>query len=160
MTLERRVSRLEKIEEGRATTPSADALCSALKGALNVALRDFPNELEEVLAHLSGKRLGDAKDVLEHLTTGAEEGHNGLILTPRAVGGVLHLLMHGALDTRENIADRIREPIVEFCGDNLTLQETIVLLYYDITRNSGVFRDYPVAFACLCLNGGHGFRSE
>lgn len=134
----------------RATTVDVPALASAL----TVALKNYPEELEETFAHLSSGRLGDAKDVLERLTTGKEDGHT---ITPRAVGGVIHLLMRGALDTRENIADLMREPLTEYTN-NQDLQETIVLLLYDLTGDYKVFRNHPVAFACVCLNGGHAFR--
>lgn len=150
MTRERRVARLEKIEDGRAPTFDAEYFFSALKGALTAALSDYPDVLTETLAHLSSGHLDDAKDVLEHLTTGKENDH---ILTPRAVGGVIYLLLHGALDERGNIADRIREPLIAYCSGNVVLQDTIVLLLYDLTGDYRVFRDYPVAFACVCLNG-------
>jgi hypothetical protein len=154
--MKKRLERLElescKRRERCTSTFDADALTAALA----VALRDYPEKLAETLAHLSGGRLGDAKNVLEHLTTGEEDRH---VLTPRAVGGVIHLLMHGALDTRENIADRIREPLIEYTNSK-ALQETIVMLLYDLTGNYMVLRDRPVAFFCVCLNGGHAFRID
>jgi hypothetical protein len=73
------------------------------------------------------------KDVLEHLTTGEEDRNT---LTPRAVGGVIHLLMHGALDTRENIADRIHEPLTEYTNSK-DLQDAIVLLFSPSRRRTG-----------------------
>ena len=74
-------------------------------------------------------------------------------------GGVIHLLMHGALDTRENIADQIREPLIEYTNSAI-LQDTIVMLLYDLTSNYMVLRDYPVSFGYVCLNGGHVFRID
>ena len=71
----------------------------------------------------------------------------------------MHLLMHGALDTRENIADRIREHLVEYTN-SAVLQETIVMLLYDLTSNYMVLRDYPVSFGSVCLNGGNVFRID
>lgn len=154
--MKKRLERLElesrKRREKRTTTLDAHLLASAL----TVALRDYPKELAETLAHLSSGRLGDAKDVLEHLTTGDEDRY---ALTPRAVGGVIHLLMHDACDTRENIADRIREPLIEYTNSKV-LQETIVMLLYDLTDDYMVFRDHPVAFFSACLNGGHAFRID
>jgi len=154
--MKKRLERLElesrESRERRTTTIDAHALASAV----TVALRNYPEELAETLTHLSSGRFGDAKDVLEHLTTGEEDHYT---LTPRAVGGVIHLLMHGALDTRENIADRIREPLTEYTNSK-DLQETVVMLLYDLTGDDMVFRDHPVAFACVCLNGWHAFRID
>jgi hypothetical protein len=154
--IKKRLERLElesrKSRERETTTLDVPAFASALA----VALRDYPEELAETFAHLSSGRLGDARDVLEHLTTGKEDDHT---LSPRTVGGVIHLLMHGTLDTRENIADRIREPLTEYTNSE-DLQESIVLLLYDLTGNAGVFRDHIVAFACMCMNGVHGFRID
>jgi hypothetical protein len=155
--MKKRLERLElesRERHGRGTTTLNMRLLSAV---LNTALREYPKELAETVAHLSNGRLGDAKDVLEHLTTGDEDRHARL--TPRAIGGVTHLLMHGALDTRENIADQIREPLIEYT-DSKVLQETIVMLLYDLTGDYMVLRDYPAAFACMCLSGGHVFRVD
>jgi hypothetical protein len=153
--MKKRVERLELETYGRRERGATKLDVHALASALTVALRDYPEELAETFAHLSNGRLGDAKDVLEHLTTGDEDRH---ALTPQAVGGVIHLLMHGALDTHETIADRMREPLIEYTNSNV-LQETIVLLLYDLTGDYMVFRDQIVAFACLCLNG-HAFRID
>jgi hypothetical protein len=133
---------------------TVEEITATLASMANAALSNYPEVLTETLAHLSSGHLGDAKSVLEHVVTGKEEDY---IVTPRAVGGVLHLLMHGALDTSGNIADRIREPIIEYCGDNDVLKDTIVLLLFDLAGDGWVFRDYPVAFACVCLNSGHAF---
>lgn len=154
--LKKRVERLERESRERRERRTTTLDWHLLGSALAVALRDYPEELTETLEHLSSGRFGDAKDVLENITTGDEDRH---ALTPRAVGGVIHLLMHGALDTRENIADRMREPLIEYTNSK-DLQDTIVMLLHDLTGNAFVFRDYPVAFGCVCLNGGHAFLKD
>ncbi|MFZ0926947.1 MAG: hypothetical protein WCE82_10730 [Halobacteriota archaeon] len=155
--MKKRLERLELESRERHERRTTTLDVRLLAAVLNTALRDCPKELAETFAHLSSGRLGDAKNVLEHLTTGEEDCLARL--TPRAIGGVIHLLMHGALDTRENIADRICEPLTEYTNSK-ALKETIVMLLYDLTSNYMVLRDYPVAFACVCMNGGHVFRID
>ncbi|MGZ7179917.1 MAG: hypothetical protein ACXVIB_03800 [Halobacteriota archaeon] len=185
-TLERRVETLEKQRRKRSTTLNAKSFITRIRhwatelgkqqeehtstldpndpsdlifSALILALKDYPNEFKQVFACLLDGRLGDARDVLARCITDNEG--DGNVLTPRAVGGVLHMLMHGALDSSaQNVADRIRAPLLEYCGDDTTLQDTIVLLLYDLISDYMVFRDYPVAFGLVCLNDGHGFHID
>lgn len=153
--LKKRLERLERETSNRRESRAPILDERLLVSALAVALTDYPNELEETLAHLSSGRLGDAKDVLEHITTGDEDR---VVLTPRAVGGVIHLLMCGALERHGNIADQIREPLIEYTK-NRALQDTIVLLLSDFIDDYMVFRDHPVAFFYPCMTG-HGFRID
>jgi hypothetical protein len=153
--LKKRVERLErttgKRRERGATTLDERLLVSAL----SVALTDYPKEFEETLTHLASGRLGDLKDILKHITTGDEDR---VVLTPQAVGGVIHLLMCGALESDGNIADQIREPLIEYTQSRV-LQDSIVLLLYDFIGDYLVFRDHPVAFFYPCMTG-HGFRID
>jgi hypothetical protein len=55
-------------------------------------------------------------------------------------------------NTGENIADRMREPLLEYT--NSSLQETIMMLLYNLTGHLMVYMDRPVAFSCTYLNGG------
>jgi len=151
--IKKRVERLERKSRARHERHTTSLDVRLFAAVLNTALRDYPEKLEETVAHLSSGRLGDAKEVLECITTGKEDERT---LTPRAIGGVIHLLMHGALDTSENIAHRIRELLIEYTNSE-TLQETIVILLYDLTNNSMVLRNYPVSFGTVYLNGGHVF---
>jgi transcription termination factor NusB len=154
--MKKRVEFLERKSRTRHEKRTTSLDERLLAAVLNTALRDYPKEREETFAHLSSGRLSDAKDVLERITTGEEDQR---ALTPRAVAGVLHLLMHGVLETRENIADQIREPLTKYTSSQV-LREIIIILLYDLTSNYKVLRDYPASFGTVCLNGGHVFRVD
>jgi hypothetical protein len=91
---------------------------------------------------------------LTHVLAKIPEDGKRADLTPRVVGGLLHMLRRGVLDlSGDDRADLLREPLLEYCGDDQDLQKAVVLLLHDINKDWRVFRDFRVAFAVYGMSG-------